>query len=459
MGANEGLPSSFRDPSGFVFDENGTIYRQVNLGYREHYDRLIQSGLYSELVGRRLLVRHEEVDASHLPARDVYKVVKPERVAFISYPYEWGFSQLKDAALVTLRLEITALQHGMSLKDASAYNIQFLGGSPVLIDTLSFEVHTEGQTWVAYRQYCQHFLVPLALMSRVDVRLGQLLRVYIDGIPLGLASRLLPLSTWMNWGLFFHVHLHAKAEKGLVHGLAKSPRKVSQVGRLGLLHSLESTVRGLRWSARCTGWSGYYAQPSYDSASFQHKEQLVASYLASIQPPPAIVWDLGANTGRFAALASRAGATAIAIDADPICVEKAYLERTKLGDSGFLPLIIDLTNPSPDAGWANAERLSLVHRGPADLVLALALVHHLAIGNNVPLRRIADFIAALCHWLVIEFVPRSDPHVQAMLANRRDIFGDYHREGFESAFARHFTIRNRVDIVGSDRTLYLMARQ
>ena len=212
------LSSSFRDPSGFLFTENGTLFRAVSCRYRQHYDHLIQSELYDKLVENKLLIPHKEVDLGtikHFPGsrEDVYKIIQPERVPFISYPYEWCFSQLKDAALTTLKIQKQALDHGMVLKDASAYNIQFYKGVPLLIDTLSFEIYQENQPWVAYRQFCQHFLAPLALMAARDIRLGQLMRIYIDGVPLDLASGLLSSSSWLKPALLTHIHLHAKAQK------------------------------------------------------------------------------------------------------------------------------------------------------------------------------------------------------------------------------------------------------
>ncbi|MCL4823372.1 MAG: hypothetical protein KJZ57_04050, partial [Anaerolineales bacterium] len=206
---SDSLAASFRDPGGFLFSRGGILYRQVNRAGADDYTRFMESGLYEKLVKAGLLIPHAEVDEPPAEAALSFKILRPERAPFISYPYEWSFSQLKDAALATLSIQKRALKLGMSLKDASAYNIQFIHGRPMLIDTLSFEVYREGRPWDAYRQFCQHFLAPLALMSRVDVRLGQLLRVHIDGLPLDLASRLLPASTRLDFGLLTHIHIHA----------------------------------------------------------------------------------------------------------------------------------------------------------------------------------------------------------------------------------------------------------
>ncbi len=210
MVQNNILRSSFRDPCGFLFYEGSRLLRQVNACCQKDYDHLMSSGLYNALVEKRLLIPHKEIAGHNGLTASAYKVIEPEKVGVITYAYEWCFSQLKDAAVATLEIQKTALQHGMTLKDASAYNIQFHQGRPVFIDTLSFEIYQEGKPWEAYKQFCQHFLAPLALMSYTDIRLNQLLKLYLDGVPLDLASRLLPFKTRLSFSTLMHLHLHAK---------------------------------------------------------------------------------------------------------------------------------------------------------------------------------------------------------------------------------------------------------
>ena len=205
-------PGSFRDRSGFVFLSEGQLLRQINKDYASTYDQIISSGLYSELIGKHFLIEHEEVSINNALSSDAYKVIKPRLIPFICYPYEWCFSAYKNAALLTLKIQKTAFEYGMTLKDASAYNIQFIDCKPILIDTLSFERYNEGEPWVAYRQFCQHFLAPLSLMSYKDIRLSQLMRVFIDGLPLDLVSGLLPFRTKTKFYLLSHIHLHSKAQ-------------------------------------------------------------------------------------------------------------------------------------------------------------------------------------------------------------------------------------------------------
>jgi ribosomal protein L11 methylase PrmA len=454
-------PASFRDPSGFLFSSQGQLFRQVNLAYQENYTRLVESGLYQKLVDSGLLLPHQEADhPAALPER-AYKIIKPQQLSFISYPYEWSFSQLQDAALATLKIQRLALKFGMSLKDSSAYNIQFHDGRPLLIDTLSFEHYQAGSPWDAYRQFCQHFLAPLSLMAYTDVRLSQLMRVYLDGLPLDLTSRLLPARTRLVIPLLLHIHLHAASQKryagqAVTRDGANRQQRFSQEAMLGLLDSLENGVRRLRWSPAGSAWGNYYEETNYTAQGLEHKQQLISQFLEIARPN--LVWDLGANTGRFSRQSSQRGATTIAFDIDPDAVEKAYLECRRTQEKKLLPLLLDLTNPSPALGWQHQERMAFLERGPAEAILALALVHHLAIANNLPWSRLVEFFARAGHWLIIEFIPKDDSQVQRLLAARQDIFPSYNQQEFETAFQARFMIHRHEVIQDSQRSLYLMEK-
>ncbi|MEO1087973.1 MAG: SAM-dependent methyltransferase, partial [Acidobacteriota bacterium] len=414
---------SFRDPSGFVFTQNGRLYRRVATSYADHYDRLMSSGLYERLVNDRLLIPHVELSSAEVSELAVggdrtHRVLRPDVIPLVSYPYEWCFGQLRDAALLTLAIARRAIEHEMVLKDASAFNVQFLGRRPVFIDTLSFEGYVEGEPWVAYRQFCQHFLAPLALMAFRDPRLATLLRVHLDGVSLELADRLLPWTSRIRLGLWMHLHLPAKAERRELRRSAAEREKrqsrpaprVSRNGLMGLLSSLESTVRSLRWRPTGTVWGDYYDATNYTDTSRNEKGRLVAEMLAECRLASSggrqpTVWDLGANTGPFSRLAAEAGAYVASWDIDVGAVERHYLALDKASPDGspsgaaggyaanILPLVLDLSNPSPGLGWAHGERASLLERaagpGGPGAVMALALIHHLAIGNNVPLLAIA----------------------------------------------------------------------
>ncbi len=447
------LPASFRDPSGFVFCRDGELLRQVNRRYGPDYDRLMGSGLYEALVEAGQLVPHDEVDLPPLEPARAHRVLRPEPVPFVSYPYEWCFGQLKAAAELTLAIQERALAFGMTLKDASAYNVQFKDGHPVLIDTLSFERYREGRPWTAYRQFCQHFLAPLALMSYRDARLGGLLRVHLDGIPLDLSSALLPARTRLRPGLLAHLHLHARSQARYADRPASlRGRKLSPVALRGLIDHLCGTLRRLRWRPRGAGWADYEARDSYAPEALERKRALVGELLGRLRPRT--VWDLGANRGAFSRLAAEQGSRVVAFDLDPAAVERHHRACRAREESRVLPLWLDLANPSPGLGWHHRERDALLARGPANVALALALVHHLALGHNVPLPHVAAFFKDLCRALVVEFVPKDDPQAQRLLAARADVFDDYTQEAFEAAFGAHFTLEERWALPSSRRVLY-----
>ena len=457
---------SFRDPSGFVFCHAGAIYRQVNAPFGDRFRSFLKSGLYEELVERRLLVAHEEVDLRLPDAPAAHAVLLPEQIPFISYPYEWSFSQLKAAALLTLDVQDRAIARGQVLRDASAYNVQFVGSRPVFIDTLSFAPLVEGQPWSAYRQFCQHFLAPLALMALVDPRLGELTRTHIDGVPLPLAAALLPLLSKLKPGLLMHLHLHgrseARAKTERAPSSADGQRTQAAMGRtalLGLVDSLRRTVSSLEPRSAETLWSTYGSHLNYTPAAQELKRAAVARMLADIRSAGRLdmVWDLGANTGEYSRIAADAGARVISFDGDHLVTDAHFRSARDRQDERVLPLVQDLANPSPALGWDHRERKSFAERGPADAVLALALTHHLAIGGNVPLPSVAAFFRRVGRHLIVEFVPKEDLQVQRMLAAREDIFDDYTVEHFERAFSEQFLIVRAEAVPGTVRTIYLMS--
>jgi hypothetical protein len=451
------VEGSFRDPSGFVYTRDGILYRQINRSFREPFEAFLSSGLCDELARAGLLVSHEKVGLELSATEEAHAVIRPEIVDFISYPYEWCFGQLQDAANLTLDIQQRALAKGFTLRDSSAYNIQFHRGRPVLIDTLSLEPWEEGRAWGAYKQFCEQFLIPLTLMSQRDVRCGSLLRNYLDGIPLDLGSRLLPRRSWASPRSLIHIHLHAWAQGRYADSAVTSAAKGKTMSRkalLTLVESLRVAVGGLSWRASGTEWADYTLDNNYSVAAAQAKRSRVVDHIRKTGAKT--VWDLGANTGEYSRAAHEVAPLVISFDLDPAAVERNY-RRVRLDDeSGILPLIQDLTNPSPSQGWAGRERLSLAERGPADAVLALALIHHLAIGHNLPLERMAAYLSRLGRVLVIEFVPKTDAQARRLLLSRPDIFPSYTKEGFERAFARYFSI-DAIDQVGdSERWLYRM---
>lgn len=445
--------SSFRDPSGIVFKKNGTIYRQINNCYQQQYNHLMQSGLYDDLTGQNMLIRHQET--SEKPISDSGSlVIAPQQIPFISYPYEWAFSAIKEAALLSLRIHRKALDHGMVLKDASAFNIQFQSGRPILIDTLSFDFYHEGEPWAAYGQFCRHFLAPLLLMRYADIRLSRLMSLYIDGIPLDLASRLLK-----GKGGFFtrqHIHWHSRSIESNTreNRNTDNTRKINipRKGMIALIESMILHIEDLKLQDIATRWGDYATTTSYSEAGAVSKKELVKEYLK--QTEPSVVWDFGANDGTYSRLALGLDSQVVAFDSDPIAVEKNFNTSFEKKQR-LLSLYLDLSNPTPGIGFANRERKSIGERQRPDCIMMLAVIHHVVISNNVPFIKLADWLSSLCRFLIIEFVPKQDPQVQKLLLGRLDIFDDYSEAGFEGALGTRFNMLRKDTINDSDRVLYL----
>lgn len=453
-------PGSYRDPGGFVYRRDGVLYRQIGPSSIDTWEAFVSSGLAARLVSGGRLIQYATVPHSLGADSQARAVIRPEPIDFISYPYEWTFGELKDAALLTLDVQLEAMEAGWTLKDASAYNVQFRDARPVIIDSLSFEPLEDDAPWIAYRQFCEHFLAPLALMAVRDTRLSRLLRSDPDGIPLDLASKLLPWRTRLNLGLLSHLHVHAGAQRRYASKRdSGETAKAARIGRTrlkALVSSLRQTVAGLEWTPTGTVWSDYADHTSYTDRATQDKARLVEALARQVTGVRA--WDLGANTGRYSRIVAGTGKQVLAFDIDPAAAEQLYRQVRGEVASGILPLVLDLANPSPGIGWGGAERSSLTARANADLIVALALIHHLAISRNVPLPMIFDFFGDLAPWAIVEFVPKDDPMVRHLLATRRDVFVDYSIDGFRSAALARFAIVAEEQIAESGRVLFLLRR-
>lgn len=450
-------PASFRDPGSYVFIRDGVVYRQINRVGSTDYDRLMASGLYAELVANRILVPHDEMDFAPDDSSTGARVIRPQHVPYISYPYEWTFEQLRAAADVTFAAQRAAQRHGMRLKDASAYNVQFIGTRPVFVDTGSFEIAPPDEAWVAYRQACEHFLAPLALMRYHDPRVARaLLQANDDGIPLELAARLLPRRTLASLGLLMHVHVHAWGMKrwsasGERHTRARTASVTS------LVEHLASTTLGIRRPRRTSAWTGYYGDNSYTPAAFAAKKRIVQAMLSRLKPER--VLDLGANTGEFSDIAESCGAYVVAAEGDHDASAAHHDAARRRSSDRVLPLWVDIASPTPAVGVNNVERPGFLDRCAADVTLALALVHHLALARAMTLADVATLLAPTAPRCVVEFVPPDDPMVVALLAGRPHLRAGYDESLFSAALSRVFTITERAPIDESGRILYLLNRK
>lgn len=451
-------PASFRDPCGHIYRKNNSVYRQVNQCYFDRFEHLHTSGLYAALSQDTRLVPHQIVEES-----EQHKVIRPLQLDFISYPYEWSFGQLQDAARLTLEIHQSALDHGMILKDASGFNIQYRDGSPIFIDTLSFDFYKDNDPWVAYGQFCRHFLGPLLLAHYCDCDLNNLQIVHLDGIPLDIVSRMLPARTRISPFIQANIHLHAKS-LAKHQGAGKSSRVpgLSLNAHKNIIQSMLNFIDALKFRA-ATEWSGYYEFANYEKSAFEEKERFVQEWISDHQVKR--VWDIGGNNGHFSRLIDDACDVIICSDIDPAAVDENYRTNKEQSRDKIIPLVVDYTNPPPAVGFDNVERRDLrarIDELGVDCILALALVHHLCISNNCSFEMLATSFSAVAEHLLIEFVAPDDSWATSLLDAKRgarELFSDYNRSNFEAVFSRYYEIVRSVDITNSERTLYHMIRR
>ena len=458
-------PSSFRDPAGQVIEgRDGRIFRSVAPAAVEEYRFVRKCGLVDALVVEGGLVAAEEVDpvdAGVLPPPGGLVLEHP-RVPFISYPYEWPFSLLKAAALHHLELQIRLLDRDISLSDASAYNVQFKGAKPVFIDWLSLRRYREGEYWEGHSQFCEQFLNPLLLAAEFGVPHNAWYRGMQEGIPAREVAALLPRRRRWSPRMQAHVLLPLRFERraGSRSDAAQRTRKrpLPRSAYRGLLTQLRRWIESLEPRGTDTTWSDYSLLTSYDTGEASRKAESVRSFVA--EAPPEQLFDLGCNTGEFSAIALQEGVRdVIGFDSDFGALETAC-DRARSDRLRFLPLYQDLANPSPDQGWSQTERRSLAHRSRgAGALVALAVLHHLAIGRNVPLSRIAAWLVSLAPRGLVEFVPQGDPRVDDLLTLRGDRFADYAPEAWEAALEPYAAIRHVETVSASGRRLYTYERR
>ncbi|MDX6698853.1 MAG: hypothetical protein QOE65_2250 [Solirubrobacteraceae bacterium] len=454
-------PGSFRDPDSRVLYTSDGVVRALSARGLEDWRALARTSFFPRLMEAGKVVRTEEAQANGslegVLRGEAAGMLRHERIPFVSYPYEWPFSMLRDAALLQLELVAAALEEGMILKDSSPYNVQFRGSRPVFVDVGSFEALREGEPWVGYRQFCMLFLYPLLLCAHEGIDYHPLLRGSLDGIPPAQAAAMLG---GMRGGVLKHVKLHAKLERRYDDASQRDvKRDLKKAGFNSELikanvKGLTKLVSGLRWEPKGSEWSAYGDTCTYTDEDSREKADFVREAAAARRR--ALSWDLGANDGRYARLAAEHSDTTVAVDIDHLTVDRLYRTLREEGRDDVLALVMNLADPSPGLGWRGRERKRLEERGHPDLVLALALVHHLAITANVPLAEVVDWLASLGASLVVEFPTREDPMVQRLLAGKREgTHDDYALETFERLLGDAFEVERRAELQGGVRVIFL----
>ncbi|MFC4231835.1 hypothetical protein ACFOW1_08030 [Parasediminibacterium paludis] len=440
---------SYKDPAGFVRKKDGIFYRYINHSYANEYLHLINSGLYQKLINEKLLIEHSEVENTD----DFYKVILPKQLYFLSYPPEWTFVQWQEMLHTLLTINSIALQHGMILKDASPYNFAFVEGKCLLLDTISFRFYNNGEPWFAYRQFCEEVLAPMALIYFKSAYWAKLSFSSVSGFQLSFVSKQLPLKTWFNSTCLLHIHLHSKFVSNKSGNKAVSYFNTEKL--LNLFNTIDKNVAAWQKPIQEHSiWDNYYSENIESFTYLQNKENVIRGWLQLLKPSSVV--DFGANTGRFSTIASEYCNHVAAVESDIACIADIISQK----QDNITTFVADITEPTPGLGWDNTEKIPLLERLSGEMILFLAVIHHIAIAKNVPLPLIASLANKLTtNYVITEFVPKSDNKVKQLLRSKEDFFSNYSENHFINCFSEYFSLIEVHQCEDSERKLFLWQKK
>ena len=452
--------SSFRDNQGNIFYLENKVIRTVNKNGKNNLEYIVNNRILDESIKNNFLINTKLINKDDLP--DFFSkfeyILESKLIPFISYPYEWSFEQLKTAALHHLDFQIFLFERGAVLRDASAYNIQFIGSKPYFIDLLSIKEYEMGEYWIGYKQFCENFLNPLLLGSLKGIHHNNWFRGSLEGIPTTELNKLLSFTEKLSFKIFTHIHLQARLNIKSIENEKKISAKyhnlkgLSKSSYISIIKQLRNWISSLSFKKETSIWQNYSKETTYDNLEYKEKKLLVSEFVKKINPNTLI--DLGCNDGDYSKLSIEAGAKyVVGFDFDHNTISNAFKYKNK-GKDNFLPLVLDASNPSPNQGWLQKERKGFLERFKADALIALAFEHHLIIGKNVPMQQFIDWIIMISGKGLIEFVPKTDETVQKMLEYREDIFSDYSEQEFENCLKEKCDIVNKNTITKSGRIIY-----
>lgn len=446
---------SFRDPAGKIYYENNRILRKLTTLGSERFSKLKESNIISKSIQKGFLIETKEIEDNEKNNKDL--ILEHEKIPYISYPYEWSFSQLKDAAIFHLDFHLFLLENDATLIDASAYNIQFIGSKLKFIDVLSIQKYTEGELWAGHKQFCENFLNPLILKSKKGVKFNNWFKGNLEGIETNELNNLLSIFDKLSYNIFIHVYLLNKLEEKYrsrksLKPIAKNNKKISKKSLMAILSQLRKFITGLHDYKSISTWDDYSTNNSYSSEDKNNKKDCVTQFCKKNNFE--LIADLGCNDGEYSILSLENGCKkVIGFDFDINVINKAY-KNSNIGNLHFLPLYLDATNPSANIGWYQEERKGFIERANFNAIIALAFEHHLAIAKNIPLNDVVNWLVSLAPTGLIEFVPKEDETIKKMLEFKGDIFPEYTEENFEKYLLRNSKIISKSKVSSSGRTIY-----
>lgn len=461
-------PGSFRDPDGYVVKIGHRVFRALRKSGSDSYAGAKKNGLLDYLEQENLIIESWEPVKEDLPNFEtidpsIESFLEQQKIPVFSYPFEWSFDMLKDAAIHSLDLLLIAAQYNYVLKDSSAYNIQFLGSRPIFIDIPSISPYVENEPWVGYTQFCQHFLFPLLICASKDIPFSPLLKFYLNGIPVHLTRNILGIHGLKNWGVLKHVALQSWLQRNFAEEQQELKKNSSQI-KFALSHvislakSMRKCIQKISRTKSDSAWSNYQNKRIYEQETIDKKKEFVRKHLERLKPQ--YILDLGCNTGEFSLLGSQQGAYVVAIDSDEPSINQLYLHCKHTNERGILPIVMDITNPTPPLGWQLSERQSMFERFNPDCVFMLALIHHLCLASNIGWKQIFSFLERLgAKQIIVEFVPKSDPMAIQLLANRKDVFDWYTEDQFIQEAAKNYYLIDQVKLPKSDRTVVCLEKR
>lgn len=447
---------SFRDPAGKIYYKNNRIFRKLTTLGVKRFSKLKESNIISKSIQKGFLIETKEIE-DNKKENNKDLILEHEKIPYISYPYEWSFSQLKDAAIFHLDFHLFLLENDATLIDASAYNIQFIGSKLKFIDVLSIQKYTEGEHWAGHKQFCENFLNPLILKSKKGVKFNNWFKGNLEGIETNELNNILSIFDKLSYNIFVHVYLLNKLEEKYrsrksLKPIAKNNKKISKKSLMAILSQLRKFITGLQDYKSISTWDDYSTNNSYSSVDKNNKKDCVTQFFKKNNFE--LIADLGCNDGEYSILSLENGCKkVIGFDFDINAINKAY-KNSNIGNLHFLPLYLDATNPSANIGWYQKERKGFMERANFNAIIALAFEHHLAIAKNIPLNDVINWLVSLAPTGLIEFVPKEDDTIKKMLEFKGDIFPEYTEKNFEKYLLKNSKIISKSKVSISGRTIY-----